>query len=133
MSNPGTMKGRDISAPVQHVVFNGKRYPMIFNNRAARITEDIYSDVFGRDIGYYGILNEVAVPKHRAIMAVVFAGIVAAGADVTWEDFDENFKLSDVEGVTEAIRKGMIESLPDDDPDADDSEAKNTEATPMEM
>ena len=133
MSNPEVMKGRDISAPVQHVVFNGQRYPMIFNNRAARITEDVYSDQYGREVGYYTVLNEVAIPKHRAIMAVVYAGIVAAGADISREEFDENFKLTDIEGVTEAIRKGVLESLPDEDPEGEDPESKNAAATPTEV
>lgn len=127
-----TMRGRDVAAPVQHVVFNGQRYPMKFNNRAARITEDIYADKYGHDIGYYAIINEVAIPKHRAIMAMVYAGIVAAGADVTWEDFEENFRLTDIDGVSQAIHKGVMQSLPDEDPDAEDDE-KNAETTPTEI
>lgn len=124
-----TMKGRDVSAPVRHITFKGQRLPMVFNNLAARITEDIYEDKYHRDIGYYGVINEMAIPKHRALMAMVYAGIVAGGADVTWEDFEENFKLGDIEGMTEAIRRAVVQSLPDEDPDDD---GKNAEATPTE-
>ena len=127
--NTETMKGRDVAAPVEYIQYNGKRYPMKFNNRAARITEDIYADKYDRDIGYYAIISEVAIPKHRAIMAMVYAGIVAAGADVTWEDFEENFKLTDIEGVSQAIHKGIMQSLPDEDPDEGEDE-KNVKATP---
>lgn len=125
-----TIKGREVAAPVTHVTFNGQRYPMIFNNRAARIVEDIYEEKYGRDIGYYGVLAEMAVPKHRALMAMIYGAITASGAEISWEDFDENFKLSDVDGVTEAIRKGVVQSLPDED--EEDGDAKNAEATPAE-
>lgn len=124
-----TMKGRDVAAPVEYIQYDGKRYPMKFNNRAARITEDIYADKYGRDIGYYAIISEVAIPKHRAIMAMTYAGIVAAGADIAWEDFEENFKLTDIEGVSQAIHKGVMQSLPDEDPDEGEDE-KNVKATP---
>ena len=128
--NISTMKGRDVAAPVKGITFKGQRYPMKFNNNAARIAEDIYADVYGKDIGYYGIMNEVAVPRHRALMALIYAGIVAGGADVTWEDFDENFRITDVDGVAQAVRSGVIQSLPDEDPDADPDE-KNVQ-TPTE-
>lgn len=122
------VRGRDVAAPIQHVTYQGERYPMKFNNKAARITEDVYEEQYGKDIGYYGVLAEVGIPKHRAIMAMVYGGIVAAGADVTWEDFEENFKLTSIESVAQAIRKGAVQSLPDEDPD----EGKNVEATPTE-
>ena len=38
------MKGRDVAAPVKQLTFMGQRYAMKFNNRAARIAEDIYAD-----------------------------------------------------------------------------------------
>ena len=124
-----TIRGRDIGAPIEHVEFRGVRVPIKFNNRAARIAEDVYASEYGRDLGYYDIIAEVAVPKHRAIMAVVYGGMVAAGSDVTWEDFDEHFRLTDVPGVSEAILRGTMASLPTDDPDDD---GKNLKATPTE-
>ena len=125
------VRGRDVDAPVKYVTFDGQRYPMVFNNRAARITEDIYEEKYGRDIGYYGVLAEVEIPKHRAIMAMVYASIAASGAEISWEDFEANFKLTDIEGVAQAIQAGVIQSLPDEDPDADPDE-KNAKATPTE-
>lgn len=124
-------RGRDVAAPVQYVNFDGNRYPMLFNNRAARITEDVYEEKLGRDIGYYGVLAEAAIPKHRAIMAMVYAGIVAGGADVSWEDFEEKFQLTDIDGVLESIQKGVIQSLPDDEP-GEEGDEKNPQTTPTE-
>ena len=123
------IRGRDMSAPIEHIDFHGERVPLKFNNRAARIAEDVYASEYGRDVGYYDIIAEVAVPKHRAIMAVVYGGMVAAGSAVTWEDFDENFHLTDVPGVSDAILRGTMASLPTDDPDDD---GKNPRATPTE-
>lgn len=124
-----TMRGRDVAAPVQYVAYDGQRYPMKFSNLAARIAEDVYAEKYGRDIGYYAIIGEVAIPKHRAIMAMVYAGIVAAGAEVEWDDFEDKFRLTDIEGISQAIHKGVVQSLPDEDPDTPD-DGKNVGATP---
>lgn len=124
------IKGRDVAAPVQHVTYKGQSYPMIYNNLAARIAEDIYEEKFGRDIGYYGILDELAKPKHRAIMAIVYASLKAGGVDVDWNEFEETFSLADIEGMLDRIRNGIIQSLPDEDPDADPEDEKNGETTP---
>ena len=132
MENVSPIRGRDMAAPEKCVTFNGQIWPLKFNNRAARIAEDVYAEQFGRDVGYYAILAEVAVPKHRAIMALVYAGITAAGAEVDWEDFDENFRITDIEGVSRAVQMGVIQSLPDEDPDEDEGEGKNAAATPAE-
>lgn len=124
-----TIKGRDIGAPIEYIEFRGERVPLKFNNRAARIAEDIYAGEYGRDVGYYDIIAEMAVPKHRAMMAIIYGGMVAAGSAVTWEEFDEHFRLTDVPGVTETILRGTMASLPTEDPDDD---GKKLKATPTE-
>lgn len=121
-------RGRDIAAPMSTIEFQGKHIPIKFSNRAARIAEDIYAEEFGCDIGYYAILAEVAVPKHRALMAVLYGAVAAAGNPISWQEFDENFHLTDVPGVAAAIRRGTMDSLPQEDPD----DAGNPEATPTE-
>ncbi|MDR3050925.1 MAG: hypothetical protein LBU67_04315, partial [Oscillospiraceae bacterium] len=52
--------GRDLSQGAHTVTINGVRYTLKFNNHSARVAEDIYADVYGRDIGYYAILSEYA-------------------------------------------------------------------------
>ena len=123
------IRGRDMGAPIESISFRGERVPLKFNNRAARIAEDVYASEYGRDVGYYDIIAEVAVPKHRAIMAVIYGAMVAAGSAVTWAEFDEHFHLTDVPGVSEAILRGTMASLPTDEADGD---GKNPQATPTE-
>ena len=119
------IRGRDMGAPIEHIDFHGARVPLKFNNRAARIYELLCNGI----VGYYDIIAEVAVPKHRAIMAVIYGAMVAAGSAVTWAEFDEHFHLTDVPGVSEAILRGTMASLPTDDPEDD---GKNPQATPTE-
>lgn len=110
------VKGRDVAAPVRHIRWGGRSYPLIINNRTARICEDIYAEVYGKpEMGYYDILNELSIPKHRALMAMTYAAITAAAKDdaPSWEDFDENFQLTDIEGMREALQAAVVESLPE--------------------
>ncbi|MBR6571553.1 MAG: hypothetical protein IKK75_13980 [Clostridia bacterium] len=130
--NLTVMKGRDIAAPMESVTFMGQRMPMKFNNRAALVAENVYADHFGRDIGYYAIMTEAAIPKHSALMAMIYGGIVAAGAAVAWEDFEEHFRITDVDGVSEAVHRAVLRSLPDEDPDKDPGDEKNAQTTTVE-
>ena len=122
-------KGRDVAAPQRHVRFHGKSYPMIYNNTTARIAEDVYADVYGHpELGYYDVLDELAVPKHRAVMAMAYAAIRAANPEVTWEAFDAAFALTDIEGMRQAMQQAVLESLPEPEEAGDD--AKNAAAAP---
>lgn len=110
---PNIDKGRDVSAPERYVSFDGREYRLLFNNTTARIVEDVYDQRYGHpEKGYYDVLNELAVPKHRALMAVCYAAIKAAGGDVTWDAFEESFQLSDISGLKEALQAAVIDSLP---------------------
>ena len=107
-------KGRDVAAPERFVKFGDKEYKFVFSNATARMVEDIYDERYGHpEKGYYDVLNELAVPKHRALMAVAYAAIVAGGGEVTWEEFEERFQLTDIVGLREALQAGVLESLPE--------------------
>ena len=123
------VKGADVSAPVRHVTFDGVEYPMVYNNRTARIVEDVYAEEYGHpEMGYYDVLSEVGVPKHRAVMAMAYAAIRAAGVDVSFSDFDEKFTITDIEGMREAMQNAVMETLPADEDDGKNPEAATPEA-----
>ena len=44
-------RARDVSAPIQFITLDGTRYKLAFTNRAARVAEDVYEQVYGRDVG----------------------------------------------------------------------------------
>lgn len=108
----GDERGRDVSAPVQHITLDGQHYQLVYNNEAARLAEDVYEQQYGRDVGYYDILAEMAARKHRAIMAVVYGALVAGGAELTWEEYDAKFTLGAIDAVRDAITQHVIASLP---------------------
>lgn len=104
--------GRDLSQSARAITIEGVRYTLKFNNRAARIAEDIYADEYGRDIGYYAILEEAAKHRHGALMAIYYGALVAGGQDMSWEFFDDAFTLNSIEGISDIIQQGIAESLP---------------------
>lgn len=112
MKNPQTERGRDMSAPVTHITLNGHRYALAFNNHSARVAEDIYEQVYGKDVGYADILAALAKFKYKAVMAVFYGALVAGGTDMGWDEFDETFKLDSIDGIREIIAKGVADALP---------------------
>lgn len=104
--------GRDLAQSIKHLTIEGVRYELKFNNKSARITEDVYANEYGRDIGYFSIMDEAANHRHSALMAIYYGALVAGGSAMTWEEFDENFKLAGIEGVADVLRAGLKESLP---------------------
>lgn len=112
-----TIRGRDVGAPVKHITIRGTTYPLVFNNHAARIAEDVYEEAYGKDVGYHDILRALARGKYSATMALYYAALVAGGAEITWEEFDRDFKIDQIEGIREVLENGITQSLPTEDPD----------------
>ena len=124
-------KGRDVGAPKRHVRFGDTEYELVFNNFTAMTVEDIYDERYGHpEKGYYDVLTELAVPKHRALMAVAYAAILAGGGKVTWEEFAEKFQLTDIVGLRETLQGAVLESLPEDDGKAAKAAKKKTTKKP---
>lgn len=113
------VRGRDVSAPEQHVELGGHKYTLVYSNRAARVAEDVYEQQYGRDMGYYDIIAEMAARKHRAIMAIVYGAVIAGGAELSWEDFDRDFTLAAIDAVRDAVQARVLESLPQPDGSAE--------------
>lgn len=119
-------RGRDVSAPVKFIELNGQRYELVFNNKAARVAEDVYEQVYGNDVGYAEILRLLTLSKYKAIMAVFYGALLAGGTDMSWEEFDEAFKLDSIPGVKEAILKGIVDALPKvEEPKDEEGEEEN--------
>ena len=107
-------RARDVSAPIQFITLDGTRYKLAFTNRAARVAEDVYEQVYGRDVGYTEILKALANFKYKAVMAVFYGALIAGGAEMGWETFDTLFKLDSIEGIREIIVQGVVDALPKD-------------------
>lgn len=110
--HPKTQRARDIGAPIQHITLDGQRYMLTFSNKAARVAEDVYEQIYGLDVGYADILKSLAQFKYKAVMAVFYGALIAGGADMDWQTFDELFKLDSIDGIRELIVKGVVDALP---------------------
>lgn len=113
MSTEFEARGRDLAAPVKSITLDGKIYQLTFNNRAARIAEDVYEDVYHRpDKGYFDILGEAQKGKHRALQALYYGALIAGGAAMSFEEYDQHFTLSSIDGVEDIILAELSKSLP---------------------
>jgi hypothetical protein len=106
------VRARDVVAPVENITLDGVKHKLVFNNRMARIAEDVYERQYSRDIGYVEILEQVTKRKYAAIMAMMYAGMVAGGHEMEWSEFDATFKLDSVDGIYDAIMRGVTNALP---------------------
>lgn len=120
MEQMQNQRGRYVAAPIKEIELNGKRYALLFSNRAARVAEDVYEQQYGQDVGYADILTDLTKFKYKAVMAVFYGALIAGGTDMSWEDFDTNFKLDSIPGIKEIITKGVLDSLPKADTQGDD-------------
>ncbi len=115
-------RGRDVAAPVKSLTLQGETYTLAFTNRAARVAEDVYEQVYGRDVGYGDILSFLARGKYGAIMAVLYGALVAGGADMNFEEFDERFHLDSVPAVRDILAQGVMESMPVPEEDTEETD-----------
>lgn len=108
-----TVHGRDLDAPEQYLTLGDEKYMLRFNNKAARIAEDVYESIYRKpEIGYYAIIDEAAHSKHRALQAIYYGALLAGGTQMEWDEFDSKFTLSSIDGVADIIMKALSESLP---------------------
>lgn len=112
-------RARDVSAPIQFITLDGQRYKLAFTNRAARVAEDVYEQVYGRDVGYADILKALSNFKYHAVMAVFYGALLAGGTEMDWNTFDNLFKLDSIDGIREIVVRGVVDALPRDSGDSD--------------
>ncbi len=117
--------GRDLEAPVKYITLREDKYPLKFNNKAARIAEDVYQEIYGKpEIGYYAIIDEASHSKHRALQAIYYGALIAGGTNMDWDTFDDLFTLTSIEGVAEVIMQALSESLPPADESAPNADSQ---------
>jgi len=122
MEKMQNQRGRDMAAPVNEITLDGKRYALVFSNKAARVAEDVYEQQYGQDVGYADILAALTKFKYKAVMAVFYGALVAGGTDMSWDEFDATFKLDSIPGIREIITKGVVDALPKADTKGEDGE-----------
>lgn len=110
-----TVRGRDLVQPAQTVTLEGVTYKLKWGNKQARVTEQVYEEQFGRDVEYMEIMQELQKQKHRAIQACVYGALIAGGAEMDWDKFDEIFTLDAIDQLREVVKQAILDTLPDPD------------------
>lgn len=111
-ANSPLVRGRDLAQPAQTITLNGVQYPLKWGNMQARVAETVYEEQYGRDVDYMVILSELQLQKHRAIQACIYGALIAGGASMSWEDFDETFSYAAIDQLREAALKAILDTLP---------------------
>ncbi len=107
------VRGRDLAQPAQTVTLSGVQYLLKWGNMQARIAENVYEEQYGRDVDYMVILTELQQQKHRAIQACIYGALIAGGASMPWEEFDETFSYAAIDQLREAALKAVLDTLPE--------------------
>lgn len=118
MANKKQVHGRELRAPEQRMELGGKTYTLRFDMNAFRIAEDVFEERYGQDANFAEIAMKLTRGKLGAIMAVYYAAMISGGADISWEDFSQQFKLTDIPGVRDKLTVMLADSLPDPEPGA---------------
>ena len=117
-NNKKQPRGRELRAPTQRMEFNGRMYEVRFDMNAFRIAENVFEEYYHQDVNFAEIALRLTRGKLGAIMAVYYAALVSGGADVSWSDFAQNFKLTDIPGVRDKLTELLADALPDPEPQA---------------
>ena len=83
-------------------------YARVSTNNEEQLTS------YEAQVGYTEILKALSNFKYKAVMAVFFGALIAGGAEMDWETFDNLFKLDSIEGIREIIVQGVVDALPRD-------------------
>ena len=77
------------------------------------MTEQVYEEQYGRDVEYMEILSELQRQKHRALQACIYGALIAGGADMSWEEFDEHFTYDAIDQLRDVVHRAVLDTLPD--------------------
>ena len=115
-------RARDISPQTLRLNWDGELRELKFNNRAMSVAEDVYDEQYNKkDCSWVAILSDLTKGKSNAIMAVYYGALKGAFKDLTYEEFEDKFKLTDIPEVAEQLAKAVKDSLPE----AKEGPAKN--------
>lgn len=104
---------RDMSAPRKTIVVNGQEYTLAFDCNTLRICEDVYEDHYKRQKNFAEIADELARNRLGAIMAILYASLISGGADLSWQQYTEWFRLENLSSISESLVAGITEALPE--------------------
>ena len=111
-------RGRDIAAPIDHLELGGEDYPLVFDNEAMRVAEDVYELQYGRNLNFADIVRHLGAGKLGAIMAVLYGALLSGARAndakrLTWKEFSEKFRLTGIPGVQDMLLKNIRQALPE--------------------
>ena len=111
-------RGRDISAPIDHLELGGENFPLVFDNEAMRVAEDVYELQYGRNLNFADIVRHLGAGKLGAIMAVLYGALLSGARAndakrLTWKEFADRFRLTSLPTVKEMLMDKLQQALPE--------------------
>lgn len=107
------VRGRDLVQPAQTVTLDGVQYHLKWGNKQARITEQVYEEQYGRDVEYMQIMADLKREKHRAMEACIYGAMIAGGAQMDFDTFEELFTYDAIDQLRDTVRQSVLDTLPD--------------------
>lgn len=112
-------KARDISAQILRLKWDGAEREFKFNNAAMRAAEDVYDEVYSKkDCTWVAILSDLSKGKTAAVMAVYYGALKGAYPELSFEEFDEKFRFTNIPEVADKLAQAVAGALPQAAPGA---------------
>lgn len=117
------VRAQDVDAPEQVLTLNGERYRLRYDNRSARVAEQVIFDETGEIVGFLDIVDRMLKGQYTATMAIFYGAVCshqrAAGEPIMdWDEFDDHFDYSCIPGVQEHVMAAVADYLPEPEGDA---------------
>lgn len=110
-------KAKDLQPSTLRLSWDGEMLELKFNNRAMALAEDVYENVyFKQPCNWTAILSDLIKGKAGAVMAVYYGALKVKKPELTWDEFDDKFRLSDIPEVSEVLAGAINQALPDAEP-----------------
>ena len=122
MTASNNQTGSAISGKLLRIRWDDKNYDLRYTNAAMRNAEDVYDDIYHAETcDWTRILNDIAKGKLKGVMAVYFGALKTVLPRLTWQEFDDKFRLD----MIEEVRNMMLSAVSNAMPEAAPGDGKN--------
>lgn len=109
-------KARDLRPSILSIKWDGELMELKFNNTALAAAEDVYDNVYHKQPCHWSaILEDLIKGKAGAIMAVYYAALKGRLPELTWDEFEDKFHLTDIPEVSDVLAEAIKKALPENE------------------
>lgn len=91
------------------VMLNGKEYGLNFDCMCLAYAEDVYGQVYGREVNVGRVIVDLLNGKLQAVMAFTYGALKCAKPELSWETFSKNiFTFENYNQLQPIVEKAIM-------------------------